>query len=517
MTKTSANDISRGFLFTDLYELTMAQHYFRAGIHETPAQFDYFFRNYPDYGAHKAGYCIHAGLEWLMQYIETTQFNQTDMQRLREIKRPSGAGLFEDDFLDWLLHNGAYTGLDIEAIPEGRVVHPNVPVAVVRGPLALAQLLETALLNRLNFQTLIATKASRIRESGRRQLFMDFGMRRAQGPGANAATRAALIGGADFSSNTGMSLMLGYPPKGTHAHSMVQAFMALGMDEYEAFRQFADSYPDHCILLVDTINTLESGVPNAIRVFEYLRKKGYAPAGIRLDSGDLAYLAVESAAMLNRAGFTDCRIVLSNQLDEYTIQQIIEQIGNEANRKNMNAADIVNRLAYGVGTHLVTSSGAPALDGVYKLVAIQKHGQWRSAIKISETPAKIPNPGSKVPWRIYDRRHSATADLLCLAQEHPQQEQVLTLRHPLKDIAKRTLSRGDISGMEPLLAPAFRDGKCMTERPDIDAIRRRKDADLERLDVGVKRIVNPHVYHVSLSEKLWELKNQLVDNFAMNP
>jgi len=388
----------------------------------------------------------------------------------------------------------------------------DVPLTVVRGPLAAAQILESALLNRLNYQTLIATKASRIRHVAGESLFVDFGMRRAQDLGANAAARAALIGGADFSSNTGVSLALGYPPKGTHAHSMVQAFMALGGDEREAFRRYAEVYPDDCILLVDTVDTLESGIPNAIKVFEELRRGGHTPVGVRLDSGDLAYLAVQAARQLDAAGFPDCKIVLSNQLDERVIQQVVGQVREEAGRAGLDADAVVQRLTYGVGTHLVTSSGAPALDGVYKLVGLKRDGEWHPAVKVSENPAKVPNPGGKSVWRLYDRRGMATADLLCRLAEDPRGDDPLVLRHPVVETAQRSIARDDVSDMESLLAPVLEPGREPVALPDIDELRRRRDRDLERLDPGVKRIVNPHVYHVSLSQRLWRLKQELISS-----
>ncbi len=507
--RTTDNDLAQGFLFTDQYELTMAQLYYRTGIHETPAQFDHFFRRYPDYGSHQAGYCIYAGLEWLLEWMGEAHIRPEEIEHLSAMRDPAGERVFKDDFLQWLSRNGHFEALEITAIPEGRVVHPNEPLTVVHGPLAMAQMLESVLLNRLNYQTLIATKASRIRTAARGGLVVDFGMRRAQDMGANAAARAALIGGADFTSNTGISLALGYPPKGTHAHSMVQAFMALGADELEAFEQYAAVYPDNCILLVDTIDTLGSGVPNAIKVFEKLKRKGHQPVGVRLDSGDLAHLAVRTAAMLDDAGFSDCKIVLSNQLDERVIQQVILQIEDEAGKTGADPDKIVRRLAYGVGTHPVTSAGAPALDGVYKLVGIKKDGEWRPAIKISENTAKIPNPGEKTVWRLYDDREMATADLICRRRETPRDQDLLDLRHPVEPSKRRSLPRTALSGMEELLTPVLREGQIQCELPDIETIRRRRDRDLWKLDAGVKRIMNPHVYHVSLSGSLWDLKQEL--------
>ena len=262
---------AEGILFTDQYQLSMAQLYFRMGLHEKPVQFDHFFRSNPDYGVHQAGYCINAGLEWLLDWMQDAHFTDSDIAYLRGQRDGVGGPVFQDDFLAWLREAGDFGGISLRAIPEGRVVHPNVPLTVVCGPFAMAQILETSLLNHLNFQTLIATKASRISESTHGRTVLEFGLRRAQGKAANAGVRAALIGGADFSSNVGISHVLGYAPKGTHAHSMVQAFVALGEGELAAFRAYAEVYPDDCLLLVDTIDTLESGVPHAIRVFEELR------------------------------------------------------------------------------------------------------------------------------------------------------------------------------------------------------------------------------------------------------
>jgi nicotinate phosphoribosyltransferase len=509
--KPSERETAEGILFTDEYQLTMAQLYFRVGLHERMAQFDHFFRSYPDYGAHQAGYCINAGLEWLINWMQEARFRDTDIAYLRAQTGQEGARIFGDDFLRWLKQSEPWKGISMWAIAEGRVVHPNVPLTVVQGPLAMAQILETPLLNHLNYQILIATKAARIRDSGRGKLLLEFGLRRAQGRGANAGARAALIGGADFTSNVGISHVLGYPPKGTHAHSMVQAFMALGEGELAAFRAYADVYPDNCLLLVDTIDTLESGIPNAIRVFEELRQKGHRPVGIRLDSGDLAYLAVQAAKMLNDAGFAEASIVLSNQLDEMVILQIIAQIQEEAPRYGIDADNVIDRLVYGVGTRLITSEGDAALDGVYKLVAVQEGHEWRPAIKVSEDPQKVPNPGNKRVWRIYDQRGQATADLMTLQDEDPQEMRSITLRHPNVRAKQRTLSRADVSEVEPLLSPVLDDGELVQEPASIEELRERREADLGRLDPGVKRIMNPHIYHVSLSARLWDLKQKLVE------
>ncbi len=507
--KTRMN-IAEGMLFTDFYELTMAQLYFRTGLYEKQAQFDYFFRNYPDYGSHKAGYCINAGLEWLIEWMGKARFGDEEIELLRGQTGHSGKPIFEEDFLQWLRKNGTFEGISIRAIPEGRVVHPNVPIAQVQGPLIMAQILESSFLNHLNYQTLIATKASRVRQAGCRNLTVEFGLRRGHHTGVNAGARAALIGGVDFTSNTGISCLLGYPPKGTHAHSMVQAFMALGQSELDAFRAYSEIYPDDCLLLVDTVNTLESGIPNAIRIFEELRKKGHKPVGIRLDSGDLAHLCIKAARMLNDAGFEDAIILLSNELDEMVIWQIIEQIKKEAPDEGLDANEIIDRLAYGVGTRLITSEGDSSLDGVYKLAAVKEKGQWLPAIKVSESISKTINPGLKNVWRIYNGRGRATADLLALNEERPDEEDILKLHHPTESSIKRTLTKNQMSRMEPTLVDIMKDGKLLHELPSIEEIRQQRDADIDKLDEGVKRLINPHIYHVSLTEKLWGLKQELI-------
>ena len=502
--------IADGMLFTDLYQLTMAQLYFRTGMHERPARFDHFFRKNPDYGQHQAGFCINAGLEWLLDWMDDARFRAQDVDCLRSQQGRGGRQLFSDDFLDWLGRHGNFSEISMWAVPEGRVVHPSAPVTMVQGPLAMAQILESSLLNHLNYQTLIATKAARVQAAGLGRLVLEFGMRRGPAAGANAGVRAALIGGADYSSNVGISCALGIPPKGTHAHSMVQAFMALTGSELDAFRAFAEVYPDDCLLLVDTVNTLESGIPNAITVFTELRRRGHAPVGIRLDSGDLAYLAIQAAKMLNQAGFADTVIVLSNELDELVIWQVITQIREEGARYGVDPEQLIKRLIYGVGTRLITSMGAPALDGVYKMVAIGSEAGWQPAIKISETPAKTINPGSKQVWRLYDRRGRSTADLICLEDETPEAQAEIVLRHPIDHGKERRLARQEVTACEPLLVEVLRCGRRVHEAPDLAAMRARRQQDIEQLDPGVRRFVNPHIYHVSVSPRLWDLKQRLI-------
>lgn len=508
--KRESRAIAEGMLFTDQYQLTMSQVYFRAGLHTRRVQFDHFYRSNPHYGTHQAGYCVNAGLEWFLDWLGEAHFGEAEIELLRGQVGRGGRRVFDDDFLEWLRQDGDFSGISLHAVPEGRVVHPHVPLTVVEGPMAMAQILETSLLNHINFQTLIATKAALIHDTGRGRMVLEFGLRRAQDKGANAGTRAALIGGADFSSNVGMSHMLGFVPKGTHAHSLVQVFMTLGEGELGAFRAYADVYPDDCLLLVDTIDTLESGVPNAIKVFEELRAKGHEPIGIRLDSGDLAYLSIQAARQLDAAGFPKTTITLSNDLDELVIWQIMAQISAEAPRYGVDADALINRLVFGVGTRLITSQGDPALGGVYKLVAVEDGGEWKPAIKISEQAAKTPNPGRKAAWRLYDNRGKATADLLALQGEDIEGMGRIVARHPSDHTLMRSINKAGISEIEPLMVEVLRDGKLVYDLPDVETIRKERIADVERLDPGVRRLINPHIYHVSLTEKLWDLKQDLI-------
>jgi nicotinate phosphoribosyltransferase len=504
-----------GVLFTDQYQLTMSQAYFRQGLHERTALFEHFFRRYPDYGSHQAGYCIAAGMDWLLDWMTDACFGDAEIAALAAQRSPSGAPVFDRDFLTWLRTNGSFEGITMRAVPEGRVVHANAPVVMIEGPLVMAQILETALLNHLNFQTLIATKASRVAEASRGQPVLEFGLRRSAHFGGNAAGRAALIGGAVASSNVGLSHAVGIEPRGTHAHSMVQAFMALGEGELGAFRSYAQTYPDDCLLLVDTIDTLASGVPNAITVFDELRAQGHEPVGIRLDSGDLAYLAIKSAELLNDAGYADTRIVLSSGLDELAIFQILAQIDVEAPRYGIDPKKLISRLVMGVGSKLSASQGQAYLDGVYKLVAITDGGQWKPAIKVSETPSKTANPGDKDLYRLYDERGRSTADLMAIrGADAPTTTGTTTLRHPVEPGTQRVLRANQLSAIESLLEPVMIGGRRLHAPTPLADIRERRRADLDRLDPGVRRLVNPHRYHVSLSEELWELKQQLLASLS---
>jgi nicotinate phosphoribosyltransferase len=501
--------LASGVLFTDQYQLTMAQLYFRQGLHEREVQFDHFFRRTPDYGTHRAGYCVNAGLEWLVSWMREARFGEREIELLRAQRGGGGQPLFSDDFLRWLGKNGSFEGISLRSVPEGRVVHPTVPLAVVQGPLAMAQILETALLNKLNYHILVATKASLVREVCGGRLAVEFGARRAQDLGALAAARAALIGGMDYTSNSGISLALGYPPKGTHAHSMVQLFMALGMSELDAFKKFAEVYPDDCILLVDTLDTLQSGVPNAITVFKELKAGGHRPAGIRLDSGDLTTLGIRASEMLDRAGLEEVSIVLSNELDEWRIHGIIERIRREAPGMGVDPDRVIGRLSFGVGTRLVTSAGEAALGGVYKLTAVRRDGGWIPAIKISESREKVPNPGDKDAWRVYDRNGTAMGDLMGLRGETPEERRdELVLCHPVDGTEVQTAC----SELEPLLAPVLDRGRLVYRFPSLEEIRERREADLQRLPRRFRKLENPAPYPVHLTPRLRDLKEHMISS-----
>jgi nicotinate phosphoribosyltransferase len=292
---------------------------------------------------------------------------------------------------------------------------------------------------------------------------------------------------------------------------MVQVFLASGEGELEAFKAYARAYPDDCLLLVDTINTLESGIPNAIRVFEILRRNGHRPVGIRLDSGDLAYLAIQASIMLDKAGFEDTIIVLSNNIDEMVLLQIMRQINDEAPRYRVNPQKLINRLVYGVGTNLITSQGKSALDGVYKLTAVKNGEVWSPALKISDSAQKTTIPGNKQLWRIYDTRKLANADLITFDGENLSEMQEIILHHPSDSDVSRTMNKGEISSVEPLLVDIIKDGKICYSFASIEELRLRRESDLEYLEPGIKRIINPHRYHVSLSDRLWNLREDLIN------
>ena len=479
------NPLQHGVLLTDLYQLTMAQVYFSHGIAEHEASFEHYFRTYPSYGEHRAGYCVSAGLGALLDRLERYRFGDSELAALAHMRSGSGAPLFGKDFLDWLGAHGDFRRLTLQATPDGRLVHPHTPITVVEGPLALTQLVETALLNHRNYATLVATKAARIRQAARSGTVLEFGMRRAAGLGANLATESALVGGADFSSNVAASHRVGLPAKGTHAHSLVQAFIALGGTELDAFRAFARIYPDDCVLLVDTIDTLESGIPNAIRVFEELRGRGHRPAGVRLDSGDPASLAPATARMLDKAGFQNVPIVLSDRLDELSISRLVEKLARDAEEPDR----VIGRLVFGVGSRLATSEGAPYLDGVFKLTAVRQDRRWRPAFKRTDDLAKSAPPGRKSLWRLYRENGHARGDMVTLADEVPDRE--------------------GTAPAEPLLEDAWREGWLSGEE-GLQAARARRRSDLARLPPACLDLVDPAPYPVVRSPGLRALSDRVL-------
>ena len=500
-----------GALFVDQYQLTMAQLYFREGLADDSARFDYFFRSYPDYGGHRAGYGVFAGLGPLLEWMATTSFSAIEIDLLRSQRADGQESRFREDFLEWLEAGATFASAHVEGMAEGRVVHAHVPIVTVEGPLALMQMLETPLLNHLNYPTLIATKAARVAAAARGRPVLEFGTRRGPAFGANAGVRAALIGGADFTSNVGMSHLLGLDPKGTHAHSMIQAFLVAGGTELDAFRAYARTYPDDCLLLVDTIDTLESGLPNAIKVFGELRVAGHQPVGIRLDSGDLANLAVESAQRLDRAGFAETSIVVSSDIDELEIGRILSRIDAESLVRGIEPSSVTDRLVYGVGTRLITSHGSPALGGVFKLAALKKDGQWRPTLKSSDTPAKIPFPGLKKAWRLYNANGVATADVIGRPEDAPVPRKPLVGSTSDTADAQRLLPASDVDEVESLHGELFAGGKPSAVPAALDELRRRRSDDISRLPAAVRELVDPAGYPVLMTDGLRDLRASLLD------
>ncbi len=473
-------------LLTDLYQLTMAGGYVEEGKTDQWANFDYFFRSIPDNG----GYCVLAGLEDLVDYILNLRFSQEDLAYLEKV------GPFSSKFLKYL-EGFSFSG-HMWAMPEGTIVFPHEPLIRVMAPLPEAQLIETTLLNIMNFQTLIATKAARLCWAANGDPVIDFGLRRAHGPhGALMASRAAYIGGVEGSSNVLAGELYGIPVRGTHAHSWVESFPS----ELEAFRAYARVYPDSCVLLVDTYDTLKSGVPNAIKVGKELARKGYRLKGIRLDSGDLAYLSKEARRMLDEAGFQDVLIIASSDLDEW----IIESLKRQGARIDI----------WGVGTRLVTSYSSPALGGVYKLTALDENGrEMVPKIKRSDNPEKITNPGVKKVVRMYDQEGQMRGDVLFLEEERPPKGRSFRAYHPMFTHVFKTYPKE--FQMKELLVPIFQGGKLVYKLPKLFEIRQAALENLRRLDPGYKRFHNPHVYHVSLSARLFKTKQKLLRQAILN-
>lgn len=470
-------------LMTDLYELTMLNGYYKTDIDEI-AVFDMFFRKNPFNNC----YSIMAGLEQVIDYIQNLTFTEEDINYLRTTK------LFDEHFLDFL-KKFKFTG-DIYAVEEGRLIFPNEPIIKVIAPIAQAQLIETAILNLINHQSLIATKATRISYVAKNDTLMEFGLRRAQGPDAAIlGARAAVIGGFNATSNVLAGKLFDIPIAGTHAHSWIMSFDS----ELEAFRTYARLYPDSCILLVDTYNTLKSGVKNAIQVFKELRANGIEPKlyGIRLDSGDLAYLSKQARKMLDDAGFDNAIITASNDLDE----NLILSLKNQGARIN----------AWGVGTKLITASDNPAFGGVYKLAAVcEKNGKnFIPKIKLSENPEKVSNPGNKVVYRIImNDTGKLKGDLIALEHENITSENELILFDPLNPW-KRTVLEPNSYSIEQILIPIFKDGKLVYTSPSIMEIQKRCRDDLALLWDESRRFLNPVVPYVDLSQELYDLRNKL--------
>ena len=474
-------------LLTDLYELTMMQGYFENEDVNQTVIFDMFYRNNPEGN----GYAICAGLEQLIDYVKNLHFTEDEIDYLKSL------GIFKPAFLAYL-RDFRFTG-DIYAIPEGTVIFPREPLVKVIAPIMQAQLIETALLNIINHQSLIATKTARIVRAAQGDGVMEFGCRRAQGPDAAIyGARAAIIAGCVGTSNVLCGQMFHVPVSGTHAHSWIMSFP----DELSAFRAYAKLYPDACILLIDTYDTLDSGLPHAIQVFKELREQGVHPKryGIRMDSGDLAYLSKKVKAALDAEGFTDAIISASNDLDEGLIGSLKAQ-GATIN-------------SWGVGTNLITSKDCPAFGGVYKLAAIWNEPEQRfePKIKISENAEKITNPGDKKIYRIYDAQGMIVADLIALADEEFSSKDPLLIFDPI-ETWKKTLLPGGSYSMRELLVPVFRKGDCVYESPSVKEIQNICRRELNTLWEESKRFEYPHQTYVDLSRKLWNLKNNLLERY----
>ena len=475
-------------LLTDLYELTMMQGYYEKGQNEKVI-FDVFFRQNPC----NNGYSVCAGLDQVIDYIKNLHFTYEDVDYLR------GLGIFKEDFLHYL--SGFHFSGDIYAIPEGTVIFPKEPLLKVIAPIMEAQLVETAILNIINHQSLIATKTSRIVFAANGDGIMEFGLRRAQGPDAGLyGARAAMIGGCVGTSNVLAGQMFDVPVMGTHAHSWIMSFP----DEYTAFKTYAEMYPDNCTLLVDTYDTLKSGVPNAIRVFQEFKDAGkpLIKYGIRLDSGDLAYLSKEARKMLDEAGFPEATICASNDLDEFLLHDL-----------KMQGAAIDS---WGVGTNLITSKDCPSFGGVYKLAAIQnKKGEFVPKIKISENTEKITNPGNKTIYRIYEKdTGKIKADLICFADEVIDPDQDLLLFDPMETWKKTKLAGGTYTVRE-ILVPVFKNGECIYKSPTLKEIAAYCREEKDTLWDETKRLFYPHRVYVDLSHKLYDVKKSLLDQMNM--
>ena len=472
-------------LLTDLYELTMMNGYFVSGKRDEVAVFDVFFRQ-----NQLITYSVAAGLEQVVDYLTNLRFKEDDIAYLKSL------GLFGEDFLAYL-KDFRFNG-DVYAVPEGTFVFPGEPILTVKANIIEAQLIETAILNIINHQTLIATKAAKVCYAAEGDQVMEFGLRRAQGPDAGVyGARAAVIGGCSSTSNVLTGKMFGVKVSGTHAHSWVMNFPS----EIDAFRAYADIYPNAALFLVDTYDTLRSGVPNAIKVFDEMKAKGLKPLGIRLDSGDLAYLTKKARKMLDEAGYPDTVICASGDLDEYLINSL----------KNQGAKIDL----WGVGTKLITSADMPALGGVYKLAALVENGRIIPKIKLSDNSAKITNPGFKTVYRIYDAEGKAAADVIALRGEKIDESRPLTITHPVERWKKLTFNVGEYKVRE-IVEQVLKDGKPVGDRKSLEAICEYAKNEKETFWDEYKRLDKPHIYKVDLSDGLYELKTSMINEIRQD-
>lgn len=471
-------------MLVDYYEMTMGNGYLKSHVGDKIAYFDMFFRRIPDDG----GYCIMAGVQQLIEYLSSLKFTDIDIEYLRSKKS------FSEDFLTYLKNFNFCC--DVWAIPEGNPVFPNEPLVTVRGPAIQAQFVETMILLTINHQTLIATKANRICRAADGRPVMEFGSRRAQGyDGAIYGARAAVIGGCSSTACTISEEMFGIPAVGTMAHSWVQLFPT----EYDSFKAWAETYPENCTLLVDTYNVLKSGLPNAIKVFdEVLSPMGIRPKGIRIDSGDITYLTKKCREALDNAGYPDAKIIISNSLDEHIISDVLSQGA---------AVD-----GFGVGERLITAKSEPVFGGVYKLSAIEEEGSIIPKIKISENDEKITNPGFKKIYRIFDKNSDkAIADLITLNDEVIDENKPLEIFDPIYTWKKKKIKNYYVV---ELMKKIFDKGNPIYECPDVLDIRDFAKEQTERLWAEVLRFENPHNYYVDLSTKLWQLKQNLLQQYS---
>lgn len=472
-------------MLVDFYELTMGNGYLESGVGDKITYYDMFFRKVPDGG----GYCIMAGIQQLIEYLSNLSFSDEDIEYLKSKNQ------FSEKFLDYL-KNFKFS-CDVWAVEEGNPVFPNEPLVTVKGPAIQAQFIETMVLLTINHQTLIATKANRICKVAEGRSVMEFGSRRAQGyDGAIYGSRAAVIGGCDSTACTISEEMFGIPAVGTMAHSWIQLFDS----EYESFKYWAEVYPDNCVLLIDTYNVLKSGLPNAIKVFdEVLKPKGIRPKGIRIDSGDITYLTKKCRQILDNAGYTDAKIIVSNSLDEFIIRDVLSQ-----------GAKIDG---FGVGERLITAKSEPVFGGVFKLSAAESSdGLIIPKIKISENEEKITNPGFKKVYRIYDKdSHKALADLIAMHDEEIDENKPLEIFDPVFTWKRKKLKN---YYAKPLLTKIFDKGNLVYESPSVMEIKKFSEKQTKRLWEEVLRLENPHNYYVDLSPKLWRIKQELLHKYS---